>query len=108
MQKDAGCPLTALKVDGGAAVNDTLMQFQADMLGVPVERPTVCETTALGASYLAGLAVGFWRDTGEIASHAAIERRFEPRMPDSQREPLYRGWLKAVQRSRNWEGNEEV
>ncbi|HEX3657870.1 MAG TPA: glycerol kinase GlpK [Pirellulales bacterium] len=107
MQKDAGHPLKALKVDGGAAVNDALMQFQADMLGVPVERPAACETTALGAAYLAGLAVGFWSDTKELAGHATIEKRFEPQMPDSQRDRMYRGWLKAVERSRNWDSNDE-
>ncbi|HEX4149401.1 MAG TPA: glycerol kinase GlpK, partial [Pirellulales bacterium] len=103
MQRDAGRPLAALRVDGGAAVNDMLMQFQADMLGVPVDRPEVYETTALGAAYLAGLAVGFWQDTSELAAHATIQRRFTPQMPDAPRDRLYRGWLKAVERSRNWE-----
>ena len=103
MQADAGTPLLALRVDGGAAVNDQLMQFQADQLGVPVQRPRVRETTALGAAYLAGLAVGYWRDQSDLTSHWALEHEFIPQMPHEQREHLYAGWRKAVSRVRDWE-----
>lgn len=103
MQADAEAPLLALRVDGGAAVNDQLMQFQADQLGVPVQRPRVRETTALGAAYLAGLAVGYWRDQRELASQWALEREFAPAMPQQERERLYAGWRKAVSRVRDWE-----
>jgi len=92
-----------LKVDGGASVNDALMQFQADQLGIPVRRPAVPETTALGAAYLAGLAVGYWSDLSEIKRNWALSREFTPSMPDDQREKLYRGWTKAVARSQRWE-----
>ena len=103
MQTDSGLPLQAMRVDGGAAGNDLLMQFQADQLGVVVQRPRVRETTALGAAYLAGLAVGFWRDQTELASHWALDREFAPRMASDEREKLYRGWRKAVSRVREWE-----
>jgi len=89
-------------VDGGAAENDFLMQFQADVLGAPLERPAVLEVTAFGAAVLAGLGVGFWKDRSEIASGAAGIRVFEPSMGADQRESLYAGWLRAVQRSRDW------
>jgi glycerol kinase len=102
MDADAGAGSRALRVDGGAAGNDTLLQFQADILGVPVERPVVAETTALGAACLAGLAVGFWRDPGEVAANWALDRRFEPRMDPARRERLLRGWHRAVQRSLAW------
>jgi len=102
MDADAGGPLRALRVDGGAAVNDTLLQFQADILDVPVERPVVAETTALGAAYLAGLAVGFWRDPADLAANWAIDRRFEPAMDPARRERLLRGWRRAVERSLGW------
>jgi glycerol kinase len=94
--------LQEVRVDGGAAVNDTLLQFQADILGVPVERPTVAETTALGAAYLAGLAVGVWRDTDELAANWTLDRRFEPSMDEERRARLYRGWQRAVERARDW------
>jgi len=103
MQKDAGVPLAGLKVDGGASVNNPLMQFQADLLGVPVRRPVVPETTALGAAYLAGLAVGYWADIKEIARNWALDCEFKPRIPDAQREALYRRWQKAVRRASGWE-----
>jgi len=90
-------------VDGGAAANDLLMQFQADQLGVSVQRPRVRETTALGAAYLAGLATGFWHDQAEIASHWALDREFIPAMPATERDRLYAGWRKAVSRVREWE-----
>jgi glycerol kinase len=103
MEADAGIALRELRVDGGAAADDLLMQFQADMLGVPVVRPIVRETTALGAAYLAGLATGFWRDQQELAAQWAKERIFEPAMAAHQREQLYREWQKAVARTRNWQ-----
>lgn len=102
MQADAGLALTALRIDGGAAVNDFLAQFQADLLGVPVDRPHTVETTALGAAYLAGLTVGYWSSRDEIAAHWAKERTFEPSLPAAQREALYAGWRRAVERSRGW------
>ena len=102
MRLDSGGAVQELRVDGGAAANDSLMQFQSDILGVPVVRPAVTETTALGAAYLAGLAVGFWKtDLGALA--AARDRRFEPRMPASQARQLRNRWNEAVARSKNWE-----
>jgi glycerol kinase len=98
-------PLKTLRADGGAAANNFLLQFQADILGLPVERPRVAETTALGAAYLAGLAVGFWTDQEEIASKWQLDRRFEPKMSEDQRESLYAGWQKAVSRVSRWEGD---
>jgi glycerol kinase len=103
MQKDAGIRLAELRVDGGASVNDALMQFQADLLGVPVLRPVVAETTALGAAYLAGLAVGYWHDVADVASHWALDRQFAPNMPGDRREVLCRRWQEAVRRSLDWE-----
>jgi glycerol kinase len=103
MTADSGVDVTTLRVDGGAVVNNLLMQFQADILGVPVQRPRVAETTALGAAYLAGLAVGFWQNEEEVAEQWAVDRTFEPQMSADQREALYAGWKRAVERSRNWE-----
>jgi glycerol kinase len=100
MERDAGIRARELRVDGGAARNDFLMQFQADILGIPVVRPVVTETTALGAAYLAGLAVGFWKSRREIAAQWQEERRFEPRLKRSERERLYEGWQEAVARVR--------
>lgn len=97
MEADAGISLKTLRVDGGVVANDFLMQFQADMLDVPVERPVINETTALGAAYLAGLAVGFWRDCSEINTHWNLDRRFEPEMQLAERDRLYAGWKKAIQ-----------
>jgi len=102
MRKDAGLQLTSLKVDGGAAANDALMQFQADILGVTVRRPIVAETTALGAAYLAGLAVGYWRDLSDVAGHWALDRAFEPTMTSEEREVRLRRWHRAVSRALNW------
>jgi glycerol kinase len=102
MQRDAGVPLSELRVDGGAAANDLLMQFQADLLGVPVLRPQVLETTALGAAYLAGLTVNLWKSREEIAAHWKLERRFEPRMQRKEAEAKMARWREAVSRSRNW------
>ncbi len=103
MEKDSGITLKSLKVDGGACANNFLMQFQADILGVPVDRPSIVETTAMGASYLAGLAVGFWKDQDEVASAWRIDRTFEPMMDPDVRAKLYKGWQKAVERSLGWE-----
>jgi glycerol kinase len=100
MQLDAGCALTELRADGGASRNDLLMQFQADLLGVPVVRPRVTETTALGAAYLAGLAVGFWDSREEIAAQWTSERRFEPAMGADRRADLLAQWARAVERTR--------
>lgn len=102
MEADSGIELAELRVDGGAARNDVLMQFQADLLGVPVVRPKVTETTALGAAYLAGLAVGFWKDGEEIGTQWQAERRFEPGMNRDRVETLLAGWRKAVERAKNW------
>lgn len=104
MEADAGAPLDRLRVDGGAAVNDDLLQFQADLLGVPVERPVVTETTALGAAFLAGLAVGQWSGLDEVAATWTLGRRFEPAMDAATRARLLRGWREAVARSRGWAG----
>lgn len=101
MQRDSGIRVKELRIDGGATRNDFLCQFQADVLGVPVVRPQITETTALGAAYLAGLAVGFWKDEREIASQWQVEKRFEPKMKRSERERLYQGWLEAVARARS-------
>ena len=102
MQRDAGLRLAQLKVDGGAARNDALLQFQADLLRVAVRRPVLAETTALGAAYLAGLAVGYWRDTADVARNWALDREFTPAMPSARRDALYAGWRKAVERSLGW------
>jgi len=102
MQKDAGQPLAELRVDGGASANDLLMQFQADLLGVPVVRPRVLETTALGAAYLAGLTVDLWKSRDEIARQWQAQRRYEPRMGAAEREARMARWREAVKRSRHW------
>ncbi|HZW22202.1 glycerol kinase GlpK [Noviherbaspirillum sp.] len=102
MQKDAAIGLTELRVDGGASRNDLLMQFQADVLGVPVVRPVVTETTALGAAYLAGLAVKFWGSKEEIAAQWQVQKRFEPVMSADEREQRLSTWRRAVQRARDW------
>ena len=104
MRCDSGIALERLRVDGGAAVNDFLCQFQADVLGVAVERPAVSETTALGAAYLAGMATGFWTGREEIVRNHRLEKRFVPEMPETERERLYEQWLRAVERSRAWAG----
>jgi glycerol kinase len=101
MAAAAGTPLRALRVDGGAAANDFLMQFQADILDASVERPRVVETTAMGAAFLAGLGAGFWRSQGALAQARSIDRRFRPRMKPEVREGLYRGWQEAVARVRS-------
>jgi len=102
MYKDSGVQLTGLKVDGGMVYNELLMQFQSDILGVPVIRPQVAETTSLGAAYAAGLAVGFWDDLEETRANWQIDKEWQPRMPAETREKLYQGWLKAVERTFGW------
>ena len=102
MQKDSGEQLAELRVDGAAAANDLLMQFQADLLGVPVVRPRILETTALGAAYLAGLTVDLWKSREELAEHWQVQRRFEPQLDSSRRSTLMDRWRQAVGRSRNW------
>ncbi len=103
MQKDAGIHLSELKVDGGASLNDLLMQFQADILNTRIQRPVVAETTALGAAYLAGLEVGFWQDTGDVERNWALDRQFDPGQDEAWRESNYRGWQRAIERSKQWE-----
>ncbi|MUN07080.1 FGGY-family carbohydrate kinase, partial [Agromyces luteolus] len=99
---DAGIDLTELRVDGGATANDTLLQFQADILGVPVVRPVVAETTALGAAYAAGLAVGFWADLDDLAKNWQEDRRWEPAMDEAEQGRLVRNWKKAVTKTLDW------
>jgi glycerol kinase len=102
MQADAGIPISELRVDGGAAANDLLMQFQADLLGVPIVRPHQLESTAQGAAYLAGLAVGYWQDEAEIGSLWKVDRVFEPAMEAARREEMLAGWAKALGRAKGW------
>jgi glycerol kinase len=102
MQDDAGLQLSQLKVDGGASVNNPLMQFQADLLGVPVVRPVVAETTALGVAYLAGLAIGFWNDIGDVQRNWALDREFRPNLSADSRQDLRKNWQKAVDRALGW------
>lgn len=102
MQEDSGIKLAALKVDGGACANNLLMQFQADIIGAPVQRPVCIETTALGAAYLAGLAVGYWANKDDVIKNWAVSRAFEPQMDEAEREELIKGWRKAVGRSLKW------
>ena len=106
MEDDSGISLKALKVDGGAVANNFLMQFQSDILGVPVKRPEITETTAMGAAFLAGLAVGFWKDKEEIAVMLKVSRTFTPAMSEAVRNQKYEGWKKAVARSQAWEEGE--
>ncbi len=105
MNADSGVPLTALKVDGGMVFNELLMQFQADILGVPVIRPTVSETTALGAAYAAGLAVGFWSKVEDLRANWGKDKEWTPQMDAKERERLYKGWKKAVARTFDWVEN---
>jgi glycerol kinase len=102
MESDAGISLSELRVDGGATANNLLMQFQADILGVSVIRPKVAETTALGAAYLAGLAVGYWRDSTDVSANWQVERRFDPAMSRDRAAALMAGWKKAVERAKGW------
>src|ERR671936_1102896 len=102
MNADSGVELESLKVDGGMVVNETLMQFQADILGVPVIRPQVAETTSLGAAYAAGLATGMWKEVEDLRENWAEDKRWEPQMDSSERERAYHFWKKAVDRSFDW------
>jgi glycerol kinase len=102
MQADSGIPLKELRVDGGATVDDLLMQFQADLLGLPLVRPRIRETTALGAAYLAGLAVGYWSDICQLQRQWQKDREFRPAMDSARVAELKRGWQKAVDRAKGW------
>jgi len=108
MEEDSGIRLQGLKVDGGAVANQFLMQFQADMLGVPVSRPAAAETTALGAAFLAGLAVGFWKDRAQAAAAWNLDRTFRPAMDPARRAALGAGWRRAVQRALRWDAEPET
>jgi len=107
MERDSGIELKGLRADGGAVANSFLMQFQSDILGVPVEVPEITETTALGSAYLAGLATGFWESREELDARWRLSRRYEPSMQEGERERLHRRWLRAVERSRGWDREEE-
>ena len=102
MQQDSGVELQALKVDGGMVANELLMQFQADILGVPVVRPQVAETTALGAAYAAGLAVGFWQNLEDLRANWQVDKTWKPKMDSQYQAKLYAGWKKAVTRTFDW------
>ena len=102
MNADSGVDLTELKVDGGMVVNETLMQFQSDLLDVDVIRPKINETTALGAAYAAGLAVGFWKDLDDLRRQWAESKRWEPSMDDAERQRLLKRWGQAVERTLDW------
>lgn len=106
MESDSGLKLQALRVDGGATANNLLMQFQADILDVPVQRPAATESTALGAAYMAGISVGFWKKE-DISQLAAGAVTFEPQMEEESRNKLYKGWKKAVKRTLEWEKDDE-
>ena len=102
MQADSGVPLASLRVDGGATINNLMMQFQADILNVRVLRPVVQETTALGAAYLAGLAVDYWSDFRDLTKNWVLDREFVPQMSIAERDQLYAGWKKAVKCAQGW------
>jgi len=108
MNADSGVDLTELKVDGGMVQNETLMQFQADILGVPVIRPQVAETTALGAAYAAGIAVGFWSGEQDVIDNWAEDKRWTPAMADDERDRQYRLWKKAVTKTFDWMDDDVV
>jgi glycerol kinase len=103
MARDSGIRLQEIRADGGAVVNKFLMQFQSDILGVPVEVPLITETTALGAAYLAGLAVGFWESREELRDKWKLGQRYQPQISEPERERLHTRWLKAVERAKSWE-----
>ena len=102
MKDDSGIDIASLRVDGGASVSNIMMQIQSDFLNCEVNRPKVVETTALGAAYLAGLAVGIWKDTDEIEQNREVAKIFRPQMDAEKREELYKGWKKAVTRAMSW------
>ena len=108
MESDSGIHLQELRVDGGASVSDIMMQIQADMINAAVNRPKTVETTALGAAYLAGLAVGFWENLDQLEANREVERLFTPNIDPARREKLYHGWQRAVERSRNWADPNEM
>jgi glycerol kinase len=103
MEKDAGIELSSLRVDGGMVVNELLMQFQSDMLKVPVIRPKMIETTALGAAYAAGLAVGYWENLDDLLQNWGVDKTWTPNIDDTKRDGYIRGWKKAIERSMKWE-----
>ena len=107
MRADAGIDLKSLKVDGGASANNFLMQFQADMINAPVKRPQCVETTAMGAAYLAGMAVGYWKDQEEVKANWSIDRTFEPEISVEEQEKRMKGWKKAVRYSFDWAKDED-
>ena len=107
MTADSGIELSELRVDGGASVSNVMMQIQADMIRTKVNRPKTVETTALGAAYLAGLCVGYWADTADIENNREVDTEFEPKMDKAQRDKLYKGWKRAVERAKNWESSDE-
>jgi glycerol kinase len=108
MQKDSGINLKELRVDGGAAANNLLMQFQADLLRVPVVRPKVTETTALGAAYLAGLAVGYWKNPSDVEANWQIDRTFEPKLPEGEAAHRRKRWNEALSRAGDWEEHSKI
>lgn len=108
MERDSGIKLKELRADGGASVNSWLMQFQADMLGVPLEVPRIVETTGLGAAYLAGLATGFWESREELDAKWKLAKRYEPSMPEAERERLYKRWNKALERAKGWAEDDDA
>ena len=107
MKADSGISLASLKVDGGASANDFLMQTQADIINAPVQRPQCVETTAMGAAYLAGLAVGYWKSKEEVHKNWAIDRKFEPSIPEERRAKKILGWNKAVKYAYGWAKEEQ-
>ena len=107
MQEDSGLKLKDLRVDGGASKNNFLMQFQSDILNVTIDRPQIVETTALGAAYLAGLAVGFYEDLNSIRNNYKIDKYFTPNMTEEKRNKLYKGWKKSVSRALDWAREDE-
>ena len=102
MYADSGIKFSELRVDGGASVSNIMLQIQADLIQTKVDRPVTVETTALGAAYLAGMAVGFWKDRNEIQTNRQIDRVFEPQMSKEERDRLYSGWKRAVERAKGW------
>ena len=107
MKADSGISMAALKVDGGASANDFLMQTQADIINAPVQRPQCVETTAMGAAYLAGLAVGYWKNKEDVLKNWAIDRTFEPEIPEEERNKKIKGWNKAVKYAYGWAKEEQ-
>ena len=103
MKKDSGIEISSLRVDGGMTVNELMMQFQSDMLDVPVIRPKMIETTALGAAYAAGMAVGYWENFDDLVKNWGVDKTWEPDMEETQRSEYYHGWKKAIERSKGWE-----